>query len=101
MLVMWSGVISTPEGSDDEALRKLFMRIDAKCDATVDWCVDCSLVQCYLACVLEWMYHTRQQHCLRVQISSSALRASQCMQLRTNKPLCSLSTKFKLMRGSQ
>jgi hypothetical protein len=36
---MWSGVISTPEGSDDEALRKLFMRIDANCDATVDWCV--------------------------------------------------------------
>lgn len=33
-----SGVISTPEGSDDEALRKLFMRIDANCDATVGWC---------------------------------------------------------------
>lgn len=32
-----SGVINTPEGSDDEALRKLFMRIDANCDAAVDW----------------------------------------------------------------
>ncbi|WIA32779.1 hypothetical protein OEZ86_005963 [Tetradesmus obliquus] len=33
----FKGVISTPEGSDDEALRKLFMRIDANCDATVGW----------------------------------------------------------------
>jgi hypothetical protein len=39
-------VISTPEGSDDEALRKLFMRIDANCDATVDWCAACGAALC-------------------------------------------------------
>ncbi|KAF6253190.1 WD40-repeat-containing domain protein [Scenedesmus sp. NREL 46B-D3] len=33
----FKGVINAPEGSDDESLRKLFMRIDANCDATVDW----------------------------------------------------------------
>jgi hypothetical protein len=38
LLFFLAGVISTPEGSVDEALRKLFMCIDANCDATVDWC---------------------------------------------------------------
>eukprot|EP00878_Enallax_costatus_P024292 GHUV01025919.1.p1 GENE.GHUV01025919.1~~GHUV01025919.1.p1 ORF type:complete len:129 (+),score=35.85 GHUV01025919.1:748-1134(+) len=33
----FKGVISTPEGTDDEALSKLFMRIDSNCDAKVDW----------------------------------------------------------------
>lgn len=34
---MFVGVISTPEGTDDESLSKLFMRIDSNCDAKVDW----------------------------------------------------------------
>jgi hypothetical protein len=32
-----AGVLPTADGDSDEALRKLFMRIDANCDATIDW----------------------------------------------------------------
>lgn len=32
-----SGVLSTAEGADEQALRKLFMRMDANCDAVIDW----------------------------------------------------------------
>lgn len=33
----FSGILSTEEGSGPEALRRLFMRIDANADGTVDW----------------------------------------------------------------
>jgi hypothetical protein len=48
LLAALAGVISTSEGSDDEALRKLFMRIDANCDATVDWWVATGIARCLL-----------------------------------------------------
>jgi EF hand len=31
------GKLSSPDGSDQEAMRKLFYRIDANADGTVDW----------------------------------------------------------------
>jgi hypothetical protein len=61
VLCMWSGVISTPEGSDDEALRKLFMRIDANCDATVEWCAAAHL--CSAAPMHVSIHHCRQLRC--------------------------------------
>ncbi len=39
---MHTGILTTPEGNDEEALAKLFMRIDANCDSTVDWEEFCS-----------------------------------------------------------
>jgi hypothetical protein len=31
------GILQTEDGGDEEALGKLFMRIDANCDGTLDW----------------------------------------------------------------
>ena len=32
-----SGILQTEDGGDEEALSKLFCRIDANCDGTIDW----------------------------------------------------------------
>jgi Ca2+-binding EF-hand superfamily protein len=32
-----AGILQTEDGGDEEALGKLFMRIDANCDGTLDW----------------------------------------------------------------
>ena len=37
LLLLPSGLLATEDGGGREALRRLFIRIDANCDATVDW----------------------------------------------------------------
>ncbi len=46
------GVLQTEDGGDAEALSKLFCRIDANCDGTIDWDEFSSyMVRCVVFCL--------------------------------------------------
>jgi EF hand len=56
------GKLSSPDGLDQEAMRKLFYRIDANADGTVDW-VRCLSVPVHATCCADMVEPTGYNPC--------------------------------------